>query len=274
MDGLYEEIPAILHSSFGKDLSPAVSLELQYLWKGMHQAALTSMELSHHMSRSFVDLVKEHGIDNLPEFVMSERICQWCCAIQIPSVTCRSRIRKRSLKGGLNRYRKGCGENIEGELHPSAKLKNVIVSHCLRCGKKAKKIGENKVKTYASEESAKNDIVGVRRDCSGSKSSAEIKGAQTKNSGGTKRLSDGSRSKSKENSKKSFSFRDNGSAGFSKFSPSPSSRSLAGGITASSPSGDFFSFAANRSSNTPSGINLIDLERNKKKKKKRIEKLK
>ena len=132
MDGLYEEIPAILHSSFGKDLSPAVSLELQYLWKGMHQAALTSMELSHHMSRSFVDLVKEHGIDNLPEFVMSERICQWCCAIQIPSVTCRSRIRKRSLKGGLNRYRKGCGENIEGELHPSAKLKNVIVSHCLR----------------------------------------------------------------------------------------------------------------------------------------------
>ncbi len=278
---LYEEIPSTLISSFGKEISPPVSMQLNFLWKGMHETALRSLDLSHQMSRSFVQLVKEHGINNLPEFVMTERICQWCCVIQLPSVTCQSRLRKRSLKGGINRYRKGAGESAEGESHPSAKLKNVLVSSCLLCKHKAKPITEKK-KMHGREESAKNDVSGVRRD---SNTSTNNMSNGMKKITSTNSLDSKSKSKDKK-SKNSFSFKNGGA-----ITASAISASCAAGINAfigvnnptttlksSSPQGDFFSFAANRkkgvsdcsANNANKVMSLDDMQRANKKKKRKL----
>ena len=130
-----------MRSCLKKEIPPAVILQLTFLWKAIHEVCLTSLSLSHNYSRKFLAIVDEHGIELPNTHVCSTRLCEWCGVIQLPTLTCSSRLRAIKLKSRINRSREGSsssgnmGTGVERGSHEgqSKKLKNVLVTACLMC---------------------------------------------------------------------------------------------------------------------------------------------
>ena len=150
---LYEPLPDTLSSCFKKEIPPAVILQLGFLWKALHEVCQSSLELSHTYSRKFLGLVDEHGVELPATHSASTRLCFWCGVIQLPGVTSSARLRPIKLKSRINRRNKimfgvneasrntalkpenSTGNTLCTDAAVGAKLKNVMVCKCLKCGK-------------------------------------------------------------------------------------------------------------------------------------------
>jgi RNase P subunit RPR2 len=126
---IFEPLPFNLRSKFRQDIAPTIRQRLEHLWKSAHTMRSTS--LSHTLMRQFRAIVDEHGVD-LPAYV-SNKICQWCAALMIPSVTCRIRVKRlerksRAQKKLLALNASGGVGKERSETSNSARLKNCIVS--------------------------------------------------------------------------------------------------------------------------------------------------
>jgi RNase P subunit RPR2 len=65
----------------------------------------------HRLSKSFVDVAREHKVD-LPMNV-TEKLCGFCSVVLIPSLTCQVRLRSRSRRSKVNRVGK---EHLKNQL--------------------------------------------------------------------------------------------------------------------------------------------------------------
>lgn len=87
---LFEPLPRHLKGTGNSNITHGIHQQLSYLWKACHEVAATSLPLSHRLSKSFIDLVRQHGVI-IPENV-EQRFCAWCSCIQLPSITSSVRI--------------------------------------------------------------------------------------------------------------------------------------------------------------------------------------
>lgn len=98
------------------------------MWRAAHLTAVDAPAISQSLSRSFTRVCDEHLVD-LPEEVRG-RLCCRCGALQLPTLTCsvrvkRRRARSRINRNGIPRLGKGAGE----------KFRNEVVRRCLLCGR-------------------------------------------------------------------------------------------------------------------------------------------
>ena len=117
-------------SEIGK--GTALYEQLQFLWRSAYEGAGSSLSLV--ASRQFQGLVDTHGID-LPEYIRL-KLCTWCCAIQIPSVTQQTRIRSRRRGSSVNRnLRSVCRIGMGFDGSSIVKVKNGVMRKCMVCSK-------------------------------------------------------------------------------------------------------------------------------------------
>jgi RNase P subunit RPR2 len=108
----YQPLPA-LRTKLNKDVPPTVVEHLNYLWKAATFVLPSSASIPamHRLSKSFVDIVREHKVD-LPTNV-TEKLCGFCSVVLIPSLTCQVRLRSRSRRSKVNRVGK---EHLKNQL--------------------------------------------------------------------------------------------------------------------------------------------------------------
>lgn len=139
---LYLPLPDPLHSSIVKDLPLHLIKRIRYLWISSFESLGNEIEhvaVSHRLSRAFMELVIEHGVILTDEH--RSRICEKCCVLQIPTFTCRTRIRSRSKHSRCNKKNlcNDDGNNGAKPLDASSKVlqkrrfKNEIIRTCLVC---------------------------------------------------------------------------------------------------------------------------------------------
>lgn len=97
---IFEALPITLRSNISQELPSSVYQRLAYLWKISHSLALTSITSSHLLSRSFISLVNKYAIE-LPSNIRY-RICSYCCVLQLPSITCSVKVRRRGRESRRN----------------------------------------------------------------------------------------------------------------------------------------------------------------------------
>jgi RNase P subunit RPR2 len=136
-----EQLPHQLKNNSRGDIPQAVVAQLNYLWNVCHEVAGSSSQLSHAASMQLKQLIREYDVA-LPTYITS-KLCAWCSAVQIPSVTCSTRIRGRGKGSSVNRTLRslhvGSGETpLQPGATPSAavKVKNAAVSRCKVCSRK------------------------------------------------------------------------------------------------------------------------------------------
>jgi hypothetical protein len=142
------------------NLPESISRRLHYEWRLIHQLATTSLALSHTLrseitlsvstysplgwshSRGFAELCRSYCIGSSSRHFLSlplivtgsvdleecvpRRLCSWCSIIQIPTVTCRVRLRHRTKRSKVN-------QSANKNKTTKRKIKNEIVYHCLTC---------------------------------------------------------------------------------------------------------------------------------------------
>ena len=270
---MINELPLSAFRSNNSELSATLRAQLQYLWKCSHETAGTSIPLSLAASKQFQSLIDKNCID-LPDYC-KERICPWCCAVQIPSITSRVRVRSTGKGSSSNRnLRFVCGiENATDKA--SVKLKNGVVHVCTVCNKKVPRL-KVKMKSKGSQE---KDFIGQLEEAKTSKNVSSYLGCR--------RLQKNKKSKSEpvdmetaQTKKKAKIFNSNstnslpcvGSAGTKKFSfmSSVSSSVPSVSIGAVSTMGLAGAVGAQQTNTTSvRPVSLLDLEAAKKKKKKK-----
>ena len=97
---------------FGQEIALHIQQRLHYQWKLVHKFAKTVLPLSHKTSRDFVHICNTYGVD-LPSYV-TRRLCPWCSVIQLPAITCSTKLQKRTRRSQAN-------------IHTKKKLKNEVV---------------------------------------------------------------------------------------------------------------------------------------------------
>lgn len=123
-----------LRSRSRGEVPSAVVAKLKYLWSVAHEVAKTSPQLSHAASLEFKDLITKEDVV-LPRHI-TEKLCSGCGAIQIPSVTCSTRLRTSGRRSCVNRALKSLYvPDTQGG--GTVKVKNVAVTRCLLCQHKA-----------------------------------------------------------------------------------------------------------------------------------------
>lgn len=138
----------------GKSVAPGVSQQLRYLWRSSfslarsHESAARS--LSHTLSLQLVQLASKHKIVLASQ--VKDRLCSGCSAVQVPSLTCKVRLRSRSLHSRVNRKQAGTPTVSVSTTASQAprKLKNEIVSVCSLCSHTARKGGSQRKLTRRS----------------------------------------------------------------------------------------------------------------------------
>jgi len=133
---IYIPLPDQLYSRVLKDVPQYVTKRLRYLWISAHECLGTSLDnisLSHHLSRSFMESVLEQGITLTEEYM--NRLCQKCCVLQVPSLTCRSRLRSRTKQSNCNRkiVKKSTNTPSAQGDKKSNRLKSELIRTCLVC---------------------------------------------------------------------------------------------------------------------------------------------
>jgi RNase P subunit RPR2 len=119
---LFEHLPQHLKSRFKQDITPAVRQRLEYLWRAAH--SVQSVNLSHILTKQFVDLGNEYGLD-FPNEVQS-KTCQWCSSLLLPSVTSRTKVKKIKRNARAQKKRLSMLDVASDGSHPP-KLKNIVV---------------------------------------------------------------------------------------------------------------------------------------------------
>ncbi len=110
--------------------STALHQQLQFLWRSAHESVGSSLSLA--ASKQFQSLVDKHNID-LPEYIRL-KLCPWCCAIQIPSITQQTRVRSRGRGSGVNRnLRSVCKIGVGSDRQSIVKVKNGVINRCMIC---------------------------------------------------------------------------------------------------------------------------------------------
>ena len=103
--------------------------KLIYLYKSAHDLVLASLSLSHELMSDFVKTILDNKI-KLPHKVLYQ-ICHHCSCIQIPGLSCRSKIKTRK------RYKKPNSSDLDiysdQQLIKSKKYKKVLLRTCLLC---------------------------------------------------------------------------------------------------------------------------------------------
>ena len=89
---LYEPLPLNLRSSQKEGITPSIRAQLEFLWRGAH-AVSSSTSLAQSLGRKFIDLGIKSGL-TIPEQVRN-RLCTWCSAILLPTITATIRVQKR-----------------------------------------------------------------------------------------------------------------------------------------------------------------------------------
>jgi RNase P subunit RPR2 len=97
---IFEALPTPLKSNISQEVPASVSQRLNYLWKSSFALALSSITTSHLISRSFVNLVNKYAIE-LPSNIRY-RICSYCSVLQLPSITCSVKVRRRGRQSRRN----------------------------------------------------------------------------------------------------------------------------------------------------------------------------
>lgn len=92
--------PSFSFLQFGQEIAVHIQQRLHYQWKVIHRFAKTSLPLSHKTSRDFVHICNTYGVD-VPSHV-SRRLCPWCSVIQLPTITCSTKLQKRTRKSQSN----------------------------------------------------------------------------------------------------------------------------------------------------------------------------
>jgi RNase P subunit RPR2 len=139
---LYEELPAKINSKIMKDLPLQIIERIRFLWKASYKVLdgnITSnsssnkaniedaLHSSHEYSRKFMHSVLNHGI-HLPQSYL-QRLCEKCCILQLPSLTCRSRLKPRTKKSKCNRSADQVNHHESSKCH----MKNQLIRTCLVC---------------------------------------------------------------------------------------------------------------------------------------------
>ena len=99
---------------FGQEIAAHIQQRLHYQWKLVHRFAKTALPLSHKTSRDFVQICNTYGVD-LPSYVI-RRLYPWCSVIQLPAITCSTKLQKRTRRSQSNSQQQ------------HKKIKNEIVS--------------------------------------------------------------------------------------------------------------------------------------------------
>lgn len=133
---LYQALPDKINSKTTKDLPVQVVERIRYLWKAsfnvlnsissnpVESAFNDAISLSHHLSKKMMQTILNHGV-YLPQSYL-QQLCEKCCVLQIPSLTCRSRLKRRSRKSK-------CNQKAKKANHDSLKIKNQLIRTCLIC---------------------------------------------------------------------------------------------------------------------------------------------
>ena len=117
---IFEPLPHHLNAAGGQRISHDIHQRLMYLWKSCHEFALSSVILSHSLSKKFKELVSQHNIMLPSNF--DDRLCSKCCVIQLPSLTCTVRLQK------IRKRKFNCvnSDNTVAQINKSV-FKNVMV---------------------------------------------------------------------------------------------------------------------------------------------------
>ena len=97
---LYEALPLNLRSCYKDGISPIVRSQLEFLWRGAH-ATTSSSALAHSLARKFMELGMKSGLQ-IPELVRN-RLCSWCSAVLLPTITSSVRVQPRSSESKVHR---------------------------------------------------------------------------------------------------------------------------------------------------------------------------
>ena len=92
---LFEQLPQ-LSSLTLKEIPAHITHQLGYLWKAAHLTVINSRSLSHNFCIEFATLVKKHDIV-LPDDI-KYKLCSYCHALLLPTLTSRSRIARSKSK--------------------------------------------------------------------------------------------------------------------------------------------------------------------------------
>ena len=135
---IYEPLPFILKCSMKEGIQPAIRSQLQFLWRGAH-AVTSSVSLAQSLGRKFIELGIKSGL-HIPEQVKN-RLCSYCSAILLPSITSTVRVQSRGKKSKIHKKKNliprwgdiniDCGAENSTVFDPKVrrKVKNQVVSY-------------------------------------------------------------------------------------------------------------------------------------------------
>lgn len=156
MELCYMPLPKTLQSTTIKDIPNVIIYKLQYLWKLSHELLLntpstinntnntsnSSKILSGRLSKQFMDIIITNNIQLPNEY--QQKICPFCCILQIPTITCTMRLENNFSKN-----------NKKNKNH-----KNKVARLCLHCKFKTMLPGYiKKMKTTTLQIKQKDHII-------------------------------------------------------------------------------------------------------------------